>query len=121
MNAYQYYVFLFPFFFDDCCPNRTIQIISFFKSLQINIDQRLGQKSDIEGNEMADELAKIGPSSRFCEPDPCMPLADTIMRHRTKKWAMQQTLISENANVQILFGFRRIYIAYQKMFNVACA
>jgi hypothetical protein len=71
---------------------------------------------------MADEFARIGPSFRFCEPEPCMPLADTIMRHRTKKWAMQHTLISENANnVQIHFGFWRIYIAHQKMFNVTCA
>jgi hypothetical protein len=44
-----------------------------------------GHCDDIEANEIADELARMGSGSHFCGSEPCMPLSDTIMRHGLNK------------------------------------
>jgi ribonuclease HI len=45
--------------------------------------------SDIEGNEKADKLARKGSKLNFCGPEPCLPLSTSVIRQKSKEWALQ--------------------------------
>jgi hypothetical protein len=40
----------------------------------------------IIGNEEADGLAGVESKSSFCGPEPCLPVAKTLMARVTKEW-----------------------------------
>jgi ribonuclease HI len=43
---------------------------------------------DIDGNEKADELARKGSETKFCGPEPFLPLSPSVVRRNTKEWAL---------------------------------
>jgi hypothetical protein len=40
----------------------------------------------VEGNEKADELARMGSDSQFCGPEPCLALPTTVAKSKIKDW-----------------------------------
>ena len=46
--------------------------------------------SGFRGNELADQLAKLGASIDFCGPEPCLPLSESWYRRCNDAWSKQQ-------------------------------
>jgi RNase H len=45
--------------------------------------------SGVEGNEKADELARMGSDWQFCEPEPFFALPLTVAKSKIKDWVTQ--------------------------------
>jgi hypothetical protein len=43
---------------------------------------------DIQGNEEADRLARMGSNYHFCGSEPCVPLSASIVRDMNRKWVI---------------------------------